>query len=44
MELPYRFGVFRYVRDAVTQEFVNIGVAAVSPEAGYLPKKSRGSG
>ena len=36
MRLPYSFGVFRYVHDPVTQEFVNIGVAVVSPEAGYL--------
>jgi len=36
MKLPYRLGVFRYVHDPVTQEFVNIGVAVVSPEAGYL--------
>jgi hypothetical protein len=36
MKSPYRFGVFRYVHDPVTQEFVNIGVALVSPEAGYL--------
>lgn len=36
MELPYRFGVFRYVHDPVTQEFVNIGVAVISLEAGYL--------
>lgn len=36
MKSPYRFGVFRYVHDPVTQEFVNIGVAVASPEAGYL--------
>jgi hypothetical protein len=36
MKVPYSFSVLRYVHDAVTQEFVNIGVAIFSPEAGYL--------
>jgi hypothetical protein len=36
MKRPYSFGVFRYVHDAVTREFVNIGVAVCSPEAGYF--------
>jgi hypothetical protein len=36
MKLPYRFGIFRYVHDTATQEFVSIGVAVASQEAGYL--------
>jgi hypothetical protein len=36
MKVPYSFSVLRYVHDAVTQEFVNIGVAVFSPDAGYL--------
>lgn len=36
MKVPYSFSVLRYVHDAVTQEFVNIGVAVFSPEARYL--------
>ena len=36
MKVPYSFSVLRYVHDAVTQEFVNVGVAVFSPQAGYL--------
>jgi len=36
MRVGYSFCVLRYVHDPTTQEFVNIGVAAFSPEAGYL--------
>ena len=36
MKVAYSFSVLRYVHDAVTQEFVNIGVALFAPEAGYL--------
>ncbi len=42
MKWPYSFGVFRYVHDAVTQEFVNIGVAVCSPEAGYFRARCTG--
>jgi hypothetical protein len=33
---PYTFSVLRYVHDPVTQEFINIGVAVYSREAGFL--------
>ncbi|MCC6392897.1 MAG: DUF3037 domain-containing protein [Bryobacterales bacterium] len=36
MRTPYSFSVLRYVHDAVTQEFINIGVAVYSREAGFL--------
>ncbi|MGA2352212.1 MAG: DUF3037 domain-containing protein [Terracidiphilus sp.] len=36
MRVGYSFCVLRYVHDPTTQEFVNIGVAVYSPEAGYL--------
>jgi AcrR family transcriptional regulator len=36
MRTPYSFSVLRYVHDPVTQEFVNIGVAVYSGEAGFL--------
>jgi hypothetical protein len=36
MKTPYSFSILRYVHDPVTQEFVNIGVAVYSPEAGFL--------
>src|ERR1035437_8519204 len=36
MRVAYSFSVLRYVHDAVTQEFINIGVAVFSPEARYL--------
>jgi hypothetical protein len=36
MKIPYSFSVLRYVHDTVTQEFLNIGVAVYSPQAGYL--------
>ena len=36
MRTPYSFSVLRYMHDSVTQEFVNIGVAVYSREAGYL--------
>jgi hypothetical protein len=36
MRTPYSFSVLRYVHDAVTQEFINIGVAVYAPEAGFL--------
>jgi len=36
MKIPYSFSILRYVHDPVTQEFVNIGVAVYSPEAGFL--------
>ncbi len=43
MKWPYSFGVFRYVHDSVTQEFVNIGVAVCSPEAGYFRARCAGN-
>lgn len=36
MRTPYSFSVLRYVHDPVTQEFINIGVAVYSREAGFL--------
>lgn len=36
MKIPYSFSILRYVHDPVTQEFVNIGVAVYSREAGFL--------
>jgi hypothetical protein len=36
MKVAYSFSVLRYLHDPVTQEFVNIGVAVFSPEAGYF--------
>lgn len=36
MKFKYSFSVLRYVHDPVTQEFVNVGIALFSPEAGYL--------
>ncbi len=36
MRTPYSFSILRYVHDSVTQEFVNIGVAVYSREAGFL--------
>ena len=36
MRVAYSFSVLRYVHDPVSQEFINIGVAVFSPEAGYL--------
>jgi hypothetical protein len=36
MRTPYSFSILRYVHDPVTQEFVNIGVAVYSGEAGFL--------
>ena len=36
MRTPYSFSVLRYIHDSVTQEFVNIGVAVYSPQAGFL--------
>jgi hypothetical protein len=33
---PYTFSILRYVHDPVTQEFINIGVAVYSREAGFL--------
>ncbi len=36
MKVPYSFSVLRYVHDPTTQEFVNIGVAVYSAEAGFL--------
>lgn len=36
MRVAYSFSVLRYVHDPVTQEFINIGVAILSPEAGYF--------
>ena len=36
MKTPYSFSILRYVHDPVTQEFVNIGVAVYSREAGFL--------
>jgi hypothetical protein len=36
MRTPYSFSVLRYVHDSVTQEFINIGVAVYSSEAGFL--------
>ncbi|MBI4909981.1 MAG: DUF3037 domain-containing protein [Acidobacteria bacterium] len=36
MRTPYSFSVLRYVHDAVTQEFINIGVAVYSREAAFL--------
>jgi hypothetical protein len=39
MRTPYSFSILRYVHDPVTQEFVNIGVAVYSGEAGFLRAK-----
>jgi hypothetical protein len=39
MRTPYSFSILRYVHDAVTQEFVNIGVAVYSREARFLSAK-----
>ncbi len=39
MKIPYSFSILRYVHDPVTQEFVNIGVAVYSREAGFLGAK-----
>lgn len=36
MRKPYSFSVLRYVHDPITQEFINIGVAVYSHEAGFL--------
>jgi hypothetical protein len=36
MKTPYSFSILRYIHDAVTQEFVNIGVAVYSRETGFL--------
>ena len=36
MRTPYSFSILRYVHDPVTQEFVNIGVALYSAQAGFL--------
>lgn len=36
MRTPYTFSILRYVHDPVTQEFINIGVAVYSREAGFL--------
>jgi hypothetical protein len=36
MRKPYSFSVLRYVHDPITQEFINIGVAVFSREAGFL--------
>jgi len=35
MSTPYGFSALRYVHDPVTQEFINIGVAVYSREAGF---------
>jgi hypothetical protein len=36
MRVAYSFSVLRYIHDPVTQEFVNIGVAILSPDAKYF--------
>jgi hypothetical protein len=36
MRTPYSFSVLRYVHDPVSQEFINIGVAVYSRDAGFL--------
>jgi hypothetical protein len=36
MRIPYSFSILRYVHDPVTQEFINVGVAVFSREAGFL--------
>ncbi len=36
MRTAYSFSILRYVHDPVTQEFVNIGVALYSRDAGFL--------
>lgn len=36
MRTSYSFSVLRYVHDPVTQEFINIGIAVYSREAGFL--------
>ena len=36
MRKSYTFSVLRYVHDPVTQEFINIGVAVYSRDAGFL--------
>jgi hypothetical protein len=36
MRNPYSFSILRYVHDPVTQEFINVGVALYSRQAGFL--------
>ncbi|HME05596.1 MAG TPA: DUF3037 domain-containing protein [Bryobacteraceae bacterium] len=36
MRTPYSFSVLRYIHDPVSQEFINIGIAVYSREAGFL--------
>src|SRR5436309_5923512 len=36
MKTPYTFNVLRYVHDAVTGEFVNVGVVLYAPEARFV--------
>lgn len=36
MKVGYSYSILRYVHDAVTQEFINIGVAVYSPEAKFF--------
>jgi DUF3037 family protein len=36
LSYSYRFSVLRFVYDAVTEEFVNVGVVVYCPEKGYL--------
>src|ERR1700722_19066042 len=36
MRKSYSFSILRYVHDPITQEFINIGVAVFSREAGFL--------
>jgi len=38
---PYTFSILRYVHDPVTQEFINIGVAVYSREAGSCALSAR---
>jgi hypothetical protein len=36
MKTAYSYSVLRYMHDAVTQEFINIGVAVYSPEGKFF--------
>jgi hypothetical protein len=36
MKTTYSYTVLRYVHDTTTDEFVNVGVALLAPEARYV--------
>jgi hypothetical protein len=42
MKGPYQFSVLRYVYDAVTLEFVNVGVVVYAPQHGFLRAQCTG--